>query len=137
MKFDSVEASTKLTMIQYFQEDLKPSIEAKMDQRGRELDSFKELVERAVEAQTKGALQPVSYTHKTDQHCLRENRLAHINVAKAKTQKIMVKDQWVKKLMWDTGIEKLLETIKTQDLKPLLCSSRSENVGIVTSNKKF
>ena len=37
-----------------------------MEQRGRELDSFEELVEKPVDAEAKAALRPRSYTYKTD-----------------------------------------------------------------------
>ena len=54
------------TMIWYFREDLRPLMMVKMEQRGRELNSFKELVEKAVDAKAKAALRPRSYTCKTD-----------------------------------------------------------------------
>ena len=41
-----------------------------MEQRGQELDSFEELVEKVVDAKAKAALRPRSYACKTDQHCL-------------------------------------------------------------------
>ena len=45
-----------------------------MEQRGRELDSFEEIVEKAVDAEAKAALRPRSYARDTDQHCLRGSR---------------------------------------------------------------
>ena len=45
-----------------------------MEQRGQELDSFEEIVEKTVNAKAKAALRPRSYTCKTDQHCLRGSR---------------------------------------------------------------
>ena len=38
-----------------------------MEQRGLKLNSFKELVEKAVDAKVKAALRPRSYACKTDQ----------------------------------------------------------------------
>lgn len=76
-EFDSVGAPREITMIRYFREGLKPSIKAKMDQRGRELDSFEELVEKAVEAEAKAALQPASYAFETDHRCPRGSRPAY------------------------------------------------------------
>ena len=37
-----------------------------MEQRGRELDSFEELVEKAVDAEAKAVLRPRSYAYETD-----------------------------------------------------------------------
>ena len=58
-------------MIWYFQEGFRPSVIVKMEQRGRELNSFEELVKKTVNAKAKAALWPRSYACKTDQHCLR------------------------------------------------------------------
>ena len=76
-EFDSIGAPTEITMIRYFREGLKPSIKAEMDQRGRELDSFEELVEKVVEAEAKAALRPASYARKTDHRCLQGTRPAY------------------------------------------------------------
>ena len=46
-------------MIRYFWEGLCPSVRVKMEQRGQELDNFKELIEKAVDAEAKAALRPV------------------------------------------------------------------------------
>lgn len=56
MEFDSVRVPKEITMIRYFREGLKLSIKAEMDQRGREFNSFQELVEKAVKAEAKAAL---------------------------------------------------------------------------------
>ena len=53
-------------MIRYFREGLKPLIRAEIEQRGRKLDSFKELVEKAVDGEAKAALKPRSYARETD-----------------------------------------------------------------------
>ena len=71
IEFDSEWAPEEGTMIRYFREGLRPSVRVEMEQRGRELDSFEELVEKAVDAEAKAALRPRSYARKTDQHCLR------------------------------------------------------------------
>ena len=44
-----------------------------MKQRSQELDSFKELVEKTVDAKAKAAFWPRSYTRKTNQHCFRSS----------------------------------------------------------------
>ena len=66
IEFDPECASKEDTMIRYFREGLRPSIRVKIEQRGRELNSFKELVEKAVDAKAKAALQLRSYARKTD-----------------------------------------------------------------------
>ncbi len=45
-----------------------------MEQRGRELDSFEKLVEKAKDAEAKAALWPREYARDTNQYCLRGNR---------------------------------------------------------------
>ncbi len=82
-EFDSDRALGEPTMIRYFREGLKPSIWVKMEQRGRELDSFKELVKKAKDAEAKTALRPREYAWDTDQYCLQGNRL---EPKKAKTR---------------------------------------------------
>ena len=53
-------------MIWYFQEGLRPSVRVEIEQRGRELNSFKELIQKAVDAKAKAALRPRFYACKTD-----------------------------------------------------------------------
>ena len=65
-----------------------------MKQRGQELNSFKELVEKAVDAEAKAALRPRSYTRKTDQHCLWGSRPS---AAKTNTQGQQMKNPKVEK----------------------------------------
>ena len=74
IEFDSEWAPEEGTMIRYFREGLRPSVRVEMEQRGRELDSFEELVEKAVDAEAKAAFWPRSYARETDQHCLRGSR---------------------------------------------------------------
>ena len=83
IEFDSEWAQEEGIMIWYFWEGLRPSVRIKIDQRGRELDSFKELVKNIVDAETKAALRPHSYARKTDQHYLRGSRPS---AAKSSTQ---------------------------------------------------
>lgn len=58
-------------------------MKAQMEQRGRELDSWDELVEKAIDAEAKASLQPPSFIREMDQRCPRGNRLAHTTVAKS------------------------------------------------------
>ena len=44
-------------------------MQVEIEQRGRKLDSFEEIVKKAVDAKAKAALRPRSYACDTDQHC--------------------------------------------------------------------
>ena len=81
-------------MIWYFQTGLQPSIRVEIEQYNRELDSFEELVEKAVDAKTKAAFQPRSYICKTDQHYFRGSQPS---AAKTNTQGQPIKDPKVEK----------------------------------------
>ena len=48
-------------MVTYFEEGLKPSIKAKMDQDATHLDDYEELLVKAMRAEGKAGLQPSSY----------------------------------------------------------------------------
>ena len=63
-----------------------------MEQRGKELDSFKELVKKIVKVEDKAALRPRSYTCKTDQYCFQGSWLS---MAKTSTQSQPIKDSKV------------------------------------------
>ena len=94
IEFNPKYALKEGTMIWYFQEGLRPLVKVEIEQRGRELNSFKELVEKAVDAGAKAALRPHSYACETNQHCLRGSRLS---AAKANTQDQPIKDSRVEK----------------------------------------
>lgn len=55
-----------------------------MEQRGREPNSWDELVEKAIDAEAKASLQPSSILREMNQRCPRGYRLVHTTVAKAK-----------------------------------------------------
>ena len=63
-------------MIRYFREGLRPSVRAQLDARGRDLDSWEEAVEKAVNAEAKALLQSSSSTHDMDSRYPQENRPA-------------------------------------------------------------
>ena len=66
-----------------------------MEQHGRKLDSFKELVKKNVDVKAKAAFRPRSYTCITNQYCFWESwPLA----AKASTQGQPIKDSRVEEL---------------------------------------
>ena len=54
-------------MIKYFEEGLKPSIKAEIDQDASHLDDYEELVAKVVRVEAKAGLQPSFYIRETDQ----------------------------------------------------------------------
>ena len=56
MEFDPVAAPTESTIVKYFEEGLKSSIKAEMDQDAIHLDDYEELVAKAVRAEAKAGL---------------------------------------------------------------------------------
>ena len=59
-------------MVRYFEEDLKPSIKAKIDQDTSHLNNYKEVVAKAVKAKAQTGLRPSSYIWETDQQVSEE-----------------------------------------------------------------
>ena len=98
LKFDAEWAPAESTMVRYFHKGLKPSVWAKMKQRGQELHSFEELVQKAVDAEAKAALRPCSYIRNTNQYCLQSSHPAHSTTAKIPLQGHQIKDSQVKEL---------------------------------------
>ena len=92
IEFDSEYASEEGTMIWYFREGLRPSVRVETEQCGREVNSFEELVEKAVDARAKAALRSRSCARETDQHCIQGSRPS---AAKTSTQSQPMKDQRV------------------------------------------
>ena len=83
IEFDADGAPEESTLICLFREELKPSIQAQMEQRGRENDNWEELIEKAIDAKAKVGLQPSSYVRDMDQRCPRGNRPSHTTTAKS------------------------------------------------------
>ena len=77
MEFDPAAAPTESTMVRYFEEGLKPSIKAEMDQDATHLDNYEELVAKAVRAEAKAGLRPSSYVREADLQVLRGSRPTH------------------------------------------------------------
>ena len=63
-------------MIQCFLEGLKPSVRAQMDTQSRDLNSWKEAMEKIVNAKAKAMLQSSFSTRNMDSRCPRENKPA-------------------------------------------------------------
>lgn len=84
LEFDADGALGKPTMIKSFQKSLKPSIQAKIEQRSCKLDSSKELIEKTVNVKAKAAFRPYFATHKIYQDCLWNIQSANFIIAKSK-----------------------------------------------------
>ena len=69
-EFDPTATPNEETIIRYFRESLKPSIWEQLDARGRELDSWEEAVEKAVNVEAKTLLQPPLGIREIDAKCL-------------------------------------------------------------------
>ena len=66
LEYNPVGAPTKPTMLRYFREGLKPSVLAELEHRDLELESFDQMVKKAVDAEAKSALRPRSSTKEMD-----------------------------------------------------------------------
>ena len=73
-------------MVRYFEEGLKPSIKAEMDQDATHLDDYEELVSKAVRAEAKAGLRPSSYVREADLQVLQGSRPTHTTAHKVQTQ---------------------------------------------------
>lgn len=98
LKFNAAAAPTKLTIVCYFEEGLKLSIKAKIDQDADQLDSIEDLVTKTVKADAKAGLQPSSYVRKTDHHCFRRNWPAYTTAYKVQIQGSSMKESRAEKL---------------------------------------
>ena len=75
-EFDPAATPNKEIMIWHFREGLKPSVQAQLDTRGWNQDSWEETVKKAVNAEAKALLQSSSSICDMDSRCLRKNRPA-------------------------------------------------------------
>lgn len=67
IRFDTDGAPDKPTPIRFFYKDLKPFIKAQIEQNGRELNSWEELIEKTIDVKAKSILQSPSSIRKIDQ----------------------------------------------------------------------
>ncbi len=73
-EFDNTDAPNETTLIRYFWEGLRPSIRAQLDYRGRDLDVWKEVVEKADDVEAKANLQPLFYVRDLNDKCPKGHR---------------------------------------------------------------
>ena len=70
-----------------------------MEQRGQELNSFKQLVKKTVDTKVSAAIKPRSYARETDQHCLQNSCTA---ATKANTHGQSIKNSKIEKSkLWE------------------------------------
>ena len=69
-------------MLRYFWEGLKPSVLAKLEHEDLELESFNQMVKKAIDVKAKSDLRPRSSTKEMDQNCPQGNGLANSTIAK-------------------------------------------------------
>ena len=69
-EFDPATAPTKEVLICYSRDGLKPFIQAQMDERGRDLETWEEVIKKAIDAEAKAARQPQSLMKEMDNCCL-------------------------------------------------------------------
>ena len=88
LAYDPVGAPAEPTMLRYFREGLRPSILAELQNEDLELESFLQIVKKAVVAEAKANLRSRATTRDMDQHCSRGSRSAHFTAAKNQGQSI-------------------------------------------------
>ena len=86
LDYDPVRAPTEPTMLRYFQEGLRPSILAELQNKDLELESFVQIVKKAVVAKAKASPRPWATAWDIDQQCPWGIRLANTTAAKASNQ---------------------------------------------------
>ena len=72
-------------MICYFQESLKPFIKVEIEQQDREFMDFEEMMQRAVNAETKAGLRSSTMVRDLDIRCLWGHRPFHNTFSKMQT----------------------------------------------------
>lgn len=73
LEFNNSGAPEESYLICFFRKSLRPLIQAQIEERIHELDSWTEIVEKAVDAKAQASLQPTSYIKDMDQLCLRSS----------------------------------------------------------------
>ena len=86
LAYDPVGAPTEPTMLRYFQEGLRPSILAELQNEDHELENFLQIVKKAVAAEAKANLRSRATTKDMDQYCPQGSRSANSTAAKASAQ---------------------------------------------------
>ncbi len=72
-EFDPTGTSNKTTLIRYFREGLRLSIQAQLDHSRRDLDMWEEVVEKENDIEVKANLQLSFYIREIDSKCLKDH----------------------------------------------------------------
>ncbi len=75
-EFDPTNAPNEITLIRYFRKKRRPFIRAQFDYRERDLDAWKEVVEKAGNVEAKANLQSPFYVREIDSRCPKSHRLS-------------------------------------------------------------
>ncbi len=75
-ELDPTGAPNKTTLIRYFREWLRPSIQAQLDPRGQDLDAWEKVVEKVADIEGRTNLQPPFYIREIDSRCPKDHRLS-------------------------------------------------------------
>ena len=78
-------------MICYFRKSFKPFIKIKIEQQNRESMNFEEIVQRAVNAETKVGLRSSTMVRNSDIRCPKNYRFSNSTALKVQTQGTIVK----------------------------------------------
>ncbi len=68
-EFHLTGAPNETTLIRYFRDGLRPPIQAQLDYRGRDLDVWEEVMEKADDVKAEANLQPPFYVKDIDARC--------------------------------------------------------------------
>ena len=79
-------------MICYFRKGLKPFIKVEMEQQDRESMDFEEMMQRAVNAESKAGLKSSTMVRDLVIHCPRSHCSSNSTASKVQTQGITIKD---------------------------------------------
>lgn len=91
MEFDAKCVPSEDLLAQYFYKAFRPSIKLWIDEEGRELDGWKDLIKKVTRAEAKAGMQPPA-NREMDQRCQRGNRPAYVTAAKVQTQELSMED---------------------------------------------
>ena len=79
-------------MIRILQKGLQPSVRIEINQRGHKLDSFRKIIEKAVNAKAMAKLRPSFKTREMDQNCPQDNRPVYPTVTRSPYQARLTED---------------------------------------------
>ena len=88
LAYNPVKAQAESTMLRYFQEGLRLSILAELQNEDHELENFLQIVMKAVAAKAKANIRSRAITKDIDQHCLWGSQSANSTAAKNQGQSI-------------------------------------------------